>query len=240
MIAGLTGCTTIYPAPSPPDPKVAPELYAPPLEPEYRIRVGDRLAVRSYHDPQFNQEVWVRPDGRISVLLVGEIQVIGMTPQALNTLISEKYRNSIGDGDVTLIVQQLSDTNVFVGGEVKSPAVLPVTGSLSLMQALMATGGLLATADQNQVLVFRQQDDGKIMMSKVDIDRVLMNELPDLYLRRRDIIYVPKSGIAKVGDYVDLYINRLIPRSVLLQFGFLKALDGGATVSVPVVTTPGR
>lgn len=236
LLVGIGGCTT-YLAPPVADAQSAPELYQPPLDAEYHIALGDQLAIRSYHDARLNQDVRVRPDGRISVLLIGELKVAGLTPDALTKMISDEYRRQVSAPDLTVIVQQSVDATVYVGGEVKTPVAVPLSGSLSLLQALTSAGGWLATADMSQVLVLRRNEAGNLIASKVDVTTALHANRPDLYLRHHDIVYVPKLGVAIAGDYVELYINRLVPRSILFQFGFIKSLSDATTnVTLPVIT----
>lgn len=162
----------------------------------------------------------VRPDGRISVLLVGEMLVTGTTPEDLASKIKAAYRPLVGDTDLTVAVTRTSGMNVYLSGEVKVPSLLQMDGDLTLLQAIARAGGTLASANTGNVLLIRHRDDGGLQVSKVDLEKVLRNEASDVFLRRRDVIYVPKSDIAQAGQFVDQYINAIVPRFVQLQLGW--------------------
>lgn len=235
------GCTTIYEAPAIPGPDMAPALYAAPVLDEYQLQIGDQLSIRSYYDSYLNQDVTIRPDGRISVILLGEIPTAGLTPEQLQNLLATRYTAILDSPDIAVIVKQTADSQVFIGGEVASPTVVPMTGSLTLRQAITAAGGAQPTADLKQVLIMRKDDSGNVVASKVDLASALVSNSPDLFLRRHDLVFLPKSGIAIAGDYVDLYVNRLVPRSILFQFGFITQLDdddNSTTVTVPATASP--
>ncbi|MBK6982470.1 MAG: polysaccharide export protein [Betaproteobacteria bacterium] len=222
--AVAAGCAAVeYPAPPIPPPAQAPAYYAPPLEQTYRLQVGDTLAIRSYFDSQLNQEVVVRPDGRISVLLIGELEVAGLAPEAVAERIREPYKRLVGNTDLTVALVKSAGMSVYVSGEIRTPSLLQMDGNLTLLQALARAGGVLASANPASVLLVRGEDDGRLTVSKVDLERILRGESPDVFLRRRDVVYVPKSEIAQAGQFVDQYINAIVPRFVQLQFGWFNS-----------------
>lgn len=222
LVVGLVaGCATVeYAAPPLPQIDEAPELYVAPIEQQYRLQIGDTLAIRSYFDAQLNQEAVVRPDGRISVLLVGEMLVAGTAPTDLADKIKLAYRPMVGDTDLTVAVTRTSGMNVYLSGEVRTPSLLQMDGNLTVMQAIARAGGTLASANTSNVLLIRHREDGRLVVSKVDLEKILHNQSSDVFLQRRDVIHVPKSQIAQAGQFVDQYINAIVPRFVQLQLGW--------------------
>lgn len=221
IVALAAGCATVeYAAPALPPVDEAPELYVAPIEQQYRLQIGDTLAIRSYFDAQLNQEAVVRPDGRISVLLVGEMLVAGTAPTDLADRIKQAYRPLVGDTDLTVAVTRSSGMNVYLSGEVRTPSLQQMDGNLTLMQAIARAGGTLASANTGNVLLIRHREDGRLLVSKIDIEKILHNEASDVFLQRRDVIHVPKSQIAQAGQFVDQYINAIVPRFVQLQLGW--------------------
>lgn len=212
-----------YPAPPLPAPADAPALYAPPLDAEYRLQVGDSLAVRSYYEPQLNQEVMVRPDGKVTLMLLGEVMAAGLTPEELAARVRDPYRRRVGDTDITVAVVKSAGMNVYLSGEVRAPALLPMDGNLTILQALARSGGTLPSANTRNVLLIRNRSDGTLAVSKVDLERILRNEAPDVYLHRRDVVYVPKSEIAQAGQFVDQYVNAIVPRFVQMQLNWVSS-----------------
>lgn len=222
-LAMTAGCVSVveYPAPALPPPAEAPALYRPPVMQAYRLQVGDSLAIRSYFDSQLNQDSMVRPDGRISALLLGDLQASGLTPDALAVQLRERYRRLIGDTDVTVTLVRGAGMNVFLSGEVRTPALLPMDGELTLLQAVSRSGGTLSSAHVNSVLLIRSGEDGQLSVRKIDLEKILRGEMPDVYLVARDVVHVPKSSIAQTGQFVEQYINAIVPRAVQLQFGWM-------------------
>lgn len=221
-MALTAGCATVnYPVPPLPSREEAPAYYKPLNEKDYRLQVGDALAIRSFFESQLNQEMVVRPDGRISVLLIGELFVAGMKPEDLALQIRESYRRTVVSTDVTVAVTRSAGMNIYLSGEIKSPSLLQLDGDLTLLQAVARAGGFLPSANTGQVLLLRSTDDGTLTVRKVDIEKILRNEAPDVFLLRRDVVYVPKTEIAEAGKFVEQYINAIVPRFIQFQFGWV-------------------
>ena len=208
--------------PALPDRASAPEFYAPTLEGEYRVQIGDGLALRSYYDPQLSQEVVVRPDGRVSLLLLGDRRVVGRTLRELDAEFTADYRELVPSADITISLSQASGMSVYLGGEVRLPSQQPLHGSLTILQAITMAGGFLDTAQKTQVLLLRKQADGNFRVYELDVEKILAYEAPEVYLNRYDIVYVPKSKIAEANLYVEQYINRMVPRAILVNFGWIR------------------
>src|SRR2546422_7752365 len=91
--------------------------------PTYRIQLGDELHVRFTYQPEMNEQVPVRPDGRISLVSTGEIDAVGHTPPELERVIIERSSAHLRNPEVTVIVTKLGEQRVYVGGEVLTPGV---------------------------------------------------------------------------------------------------------------------
>ncbi len=182
--------------------------------PEYLIQVGDELEVQFRYNPDLNQlHLPVRPDGRISLPIVKEVLVSGMSPGKLEELLADKYRPELKRPDVTVIVHTFSAQRVFVDGEVFWPQVVPLTGPLTVMQAIAQARGLKDTARRTQVLVIRQNPKGPAFTAVVDLTKIIdgTDKSQNISLMPYDIVYVPRSAIANVDLWVDLYVRRMLP-----------------------------
>jgi polysaccharide biosynthesis/export protein len=234
----LSGCVDYPPTLVPPVPTedAAPELYRPTLEPDYVIGQGDGLLIQSYYDADLKQPVIVRPDGRISLLLVGEVKAAGQTPKQLSMELAHMYDHVLDRPDLTVSVTSSTGMVVYVGGEVKKPGQVPISGELTLLQSITEVGGFMATANKEQVLILRKTPDGHFRTLQMNVEQVLNNQNGELFLQRHDIVYVPKTQIAKVDQFVDQYINAMIPRNITGIFGY-QWLNTLNTNSSPNVTT---
>ena len=184
------------------------------LEPlgEYRIGGGDALSIKLFYTSELNEEVTVRPDGRISLQLVGDVSVAGRTPEEVSQELRERYAGYLTQPDVTVIVRGFGSQRAFVGGEVKSPSMINIDGRMTLADAVFQAGGALDTAALSSVILIRSKAGGRDVY-RVNLSGGLEGEDPVPVLRPYDVVYLPKSFIAQVGMYVDLYINRIIPKN---------------------------
>lgn len=199
-LACLAGCAT---GPAPPGPG----------EPEqYRIGPGDLLAVKLFYTPELNEDVRVRPDGRISLQLVGEVSCADRTPEELTEELRERYGEFLTAPEVVVQVTEFRSQRAYVGGEVRQPSIVPIDGRMTVADAVVAAQGALLTAELSSVVLLRRGAEGREAY-RVDVEAGLRGETDLPVLRPYDVVYVPKSVIAEVGEFVELYINRLLPRN---------------------------
>ncbi len=182
------------------------------VQPEYRLNAGDILDIKFFYNPELNETVMVRPDGRISLQLANEVTCAGLTPEELRKSLTERYGKEINKPELSVIVRSFSTQRVYVDGEVFRPGMLPLAGPVTIRQAITAAGGFRDTARRTDVIVIRQVQ-GKPVPLKVNMEEVVTNEDPsqDILLAPFDIVYVPRSKIAEVNKFVDLYIRRNLP-----------------------------
>ncbi len=205
-----------------------PGTQAPVVTAEYRINPGDQLDIKFFYNPELNEEQIVRPDGKISLQLIDEIMAAGRTPAELTTELKEKYTEELASPAVTVIVKSSSNMKIYVDGEVLKPGVLPLLGSMTVLQAIASSGGLKDTARREEVIVIRQKDDLTGPMAipiniKTIIDGTQMGE--DILLKPYDIVYIPASPIGNASKWVDLYLRRtilVVPQDFLLYYNALK------------------
>lgn len=181
-------------------------------ETEYKIGVGDELDIKFAYNPELNERLPVRPDGRISVPLAKQIMAAGLTTQELEDLLGKKYETELKRPEVTVIVRSFNAQKVFVDGEVFRPSLVPLMGPLTALQAIVQCGGFKDTSRLTEVLVIRRTKE-KPIVSIIDLKKFRHNTdiSQDILLMPFDIVYVPRSKIAEVDVFVDLYIRRLIP-----------------------------
>ena len=218
-------------------------LFQPTVEKDYHFQIGDHIRVESYYDPQLNQSVVVRPDGRISLLFMDEVFVLDMTPAALDQLVTQAYKQHLELPEITVVVDQINNQHIYIGGEVRSEAMQPITGPLTVTQAITAAGGLTPSANPRQVLLLRKQDASHFVTYQLDAEQLLLSSAPQVYLRAADVVYVPRTRIAEIGKFVDQYINAIVPRAVSNAFGYsivANHIDNGGNSSVITVAPSTR
>jgi polysaccharide biosynthesis/export protein len=242
VVLMLSSCADYPPelVPPVPDRITAPELYRPMPAATFTIAPGDKLLVNSYFNPAVKQSVTVQPDGMVSLLLVGTVVAAGKTPEQLAKELVRGYEKYLENAEITVTIDESPGLAVYVGGEVAKPAMLPLRGDMTLLQSIAQAGGFLVTANKEQVLILRENPDGRVRAMQANTEQMLRNEADEVPLRRHDIVYVPKSPIAKVDQFVDQYLGQVVPRWVVTSFGFSYLLNPGATTSPTIVTSGTR
>jgi protein involved in polysaccharide export with SLBB domain len=218
LILLLTACSTVVKNPMPVDYRAI--QTTPFTEQEYQIQIGDQLDIKFFYNPELNEQVTVRPDGRISLQLVHEIMTAGLTPTQLTHVLKEKYANELQRLEITVIVRSFSGQKIFVDGEVAKPDMFPLVGFMTVLQAISRAGGMKDTARPSEVVVIRRNVDNKPMVISVNLKKAIdgTNMGQDIALKPFDVVYVPKSPIANVNVWVDQYIRKNIP--IYTGFGY--------------------
>lgn len=199
--------------------------------PVYRVVRGDELSFKFIYTPELNTVATVRSDGRISLPLIGDVIVQGMSVQELIDLVERRLAEQVKRPQVVVNVAGTGSQRVFVGGEVTKPGVQPLLGPMTALQAVMAAEGLRDTAQATEALVLRRPpaagQGGEVI--RVDLKAVMAGApgADDPVLQPYDMVVVPKSGIASVNTWVDQYLRRTLPFSM----GFSYTIDRRSGVS---------
>ncbi len=226
----IIGCGTI--------PFMKPTETEPDRLPKFTLGAGDVLEFRFFYNPELNDTQAVRPDGKIMLQLAGEVSVQGKTPSELREELVKLYTPELKKPEVTVVVRSLYERRVYVGGEVRTPGLITIAGSLTAFEAMMQAGGFNpTTANLSSVIIIRHKD-GKRYGGKLDFSEVLKGkEGPSFLLEPRDIVYVPRTAIVEVNQFIDQYINRMMPRTGLgasypMGAGTM-VLDTATAVAIP-------
>jgi polysaccharide export outer membrane protein len=157
---------------------------------DYRLSVGDKLRIEVYRDQQLSQSVQIRPDGKVTLPLLGDVQAAGLTPIALRDRLTTSLKEYITNPVVTVIVVEATPASVFVMGEVKAPGPQPIRGGMTVLEALSMAGGFLDFAKTSDIRVLRKGPAGTETL-KFNYKKALKGEAEPLALRAGDIVVVP-------------------------------------------------
>ena len=164
---------------------------AKPPEEFYVIGSGDTLAINIWKEPSLSGPVKVRPDGYVTLPLINEVQVVGLTTAQLRKALEEKYKEFTVDPFITIRVEGIASSEVFLVGQVGRPGAFALNGNETLLQILTRAGGLAVFADRSNLRVVRR-DGQKITEYIVDYDSIIKGDLKqDILLRPGDRIIVP-------------------------------------------------
>jgi len=196
-----------------PKPQPAPVLNAGPgvERVPYRIGIDDKLEIRFLFYPAYNVELAVRPDGAVTIPLVGEVMVEGITPLELEGIVRTRYAEILSEPEVSVIVSNSASQMVFIFGEVRSPGSYPFKGAMTILDAIAGAGGPNFAAKRDNIILIRRSADGSFAGRKVDFDRIIEGKEENAALIARDVLYVPMSRIAKVDLFVSQFFQQLNP-----------------------------
>ena len=131
---------------------------------EYRLSLEDVVEVSVWKEPELSRTVPVRPDGKITLPLIGDIQAEGLRPNELEQNVQKQLTALVRDPRVTVIVHDVNGAKVFVTGSVLHAGAFPLRSSMNVLQALAMAGGLGEFADRGEISVLRA--DGR----RVEVD----------------------------------------------------------------------
>jgi polysaccharide export outer membrane protein len=157
---------------------------------EYRIGREDVLEVVVWHEPELTRVVPVRPDGKISLPLAGEMEAAGKTPAELQAGLTKALGPYIHDAAIAVLVREINGARVFVLGEVTRPGGFPLRGPMTVVQALALAGGRTEFAS-DEVVWLRQLGDGKSDRVSLSFGDLVKGEAAGaLWLKGGDVLYV--------------------------------------------------
>jgi polysaccharide export outer membrane protein len=157
---------------------------------EYRIGREDVLEVVVWHEPELTRVIPVRPDGKISLPLAGEMDAAGKTPAELQATLTKSLSPFIHDAAVAVLVREINAARVYVLGEVTKPGGFPLRGPMTVVQAIALAGGKTEFANGG-IRWLRQKKDGTTDPVQLSFDDVVKGEAAGaLWLKGGDVLYV--------------------------------------------------
>jgi polysaccharide export outer membrane protein len=170
------------------DKKPAPQ--PPALGDEYRLGPGDKLRIEVYKDVQLSQSVQVRPDGKITMPLIGDIEATGHTPIELRDTITGALKEYVTSPTVTVIVVETMAATAYVIGEVNHPGAINLQVPVTVIQALALAGGLKDFANTRNIRILRKRRLGTQLIT-FDYKEASQSLGAPMYLEPGDTIVVP-------------------------------------------------
>lgn len=194
----------------------------------YLLQKGDQIMIKVLDVAELNSEITIGPDGRANILLVGNIVTAGLTVEELQMRIHDRYALEYKAPDVSVAVKSFANMKVFIGGEVERPGLVSLTGEMSVLSAILASGGFKTSAKTDRVILIRNDGRDLPIATKLNLRNTLRDGSSDVALRPLDVVYVPMSKIARLDQLVDQYLRKSLP--VTLNGGFTYLLGNSASV----------
>jgi len=209
------------------DPELSVEMRVPRPE-DFVFGPGDVIDIKVWRAPELDLTVTVAPDGRITFPLLGAVEVVGLNYPELVATLEDGLSEYYVDPSVAVNIIEVSNQKVFVLGEVQNPAVLQIENELSILEALIRTGGIHPDARTDNVLLIRGEfEDPELFL--VDVEGIYARgELYQMvWLQRGDIVYVPARTIVHVERYFRRVQGMLAP-FVAGSAVYRNSISGGA------------
>ncbi len=159
----------------------------------YKIGPGDLLSISVWKEPELTQKVPVRPDGMITMPLVGDLKASGTTPLELQSTLEEKLKAFISSPAVTVIVEEVRSHVFNVLGQVQRPGSFGLAGHMTVLDGLAAAGGFKDFAKTKKIYVMRKMPDGTVQRLPFNYNEVIKgrNSEQNVELESHDTIVVP-------------------------------------------------
>ncbi|HEX4383422.1 MAG TPA: polysaccharide biosynthesis/export family protein, partial [Myxococcales bacterium] len=153
---------------------------------EYKLSLEDVVEVTVWKEPDLSRTVPIRPDGKITLPLIGDVKAEGLRPADLETLVAKQYASLVRDPRVTVIVHDVNGAKVYVTGQVLHAGAFPLRSTMNVLQALAMAGGLAEFANRGDITVLRT--DGRRL--EVDYDDLVKGK-SKVSLGPGDTVVVP-------------------------------------------------
>ena len=203
LIVGTSGCST------PPARNWSSQEHSKP-DLDLTLQPGDEVELRFFGAPELDLVQEVRRDGVITVRLLGDVVVRGMSSDELAKQLIKRIGSQLQVKEVS--VQVRSKAPIYVTGSVLEPGPYSMNRPLTALDAVMEAGGFEVPRAEVRSVVVMREVAGQRKGYFVNLKPALQGEVCDpFYLKPRDVVYVPRRGIAKANDTVEMYISRMIP-----------------------------
>jgi len=162
------------------------------LPPHYVIGPEDVLSIVFWRDKDMSAEVVVRPDGKVSLPLLNDIQAAGLTPEQLNERLTAAAGKFVQDPTATVVVKEIHSRKVFITGNVAKPGSFPLMGETTVLQLIALAGGLSEYANSKNITIMRAEN-GRTVTFRFDYKSVIKQKHleQNILLKPNDTVIVP-------------------------------------------------
>jgi polysaccharide export outer membrane protein len=198
---------------------------------EYVLAAGDNLDIVVLRHGEVSRSVIIRPDGYISLPLLDDVRAAGFTVRELDVRLTALLSDRLKAPEVTVVATTTREPQVFVYGEVISPRVVSLREANTVAQAVATAGGFDSSADTDSVILMRVHEDGRLVASKIELalsgQPAPYMQAHNIPLRADDMIFVPKTGIAQVNEWITNFVSQPLQgvNSAVSTYANLKIIE---------------
>lgn len=180
----------------------------------------------------------IRPDGYASFPVITDVLAGGKTLPELKKVLTEKYQEQVDNLTITLILKVMKANVAYIFGEVNKPDVYLMDKNLTVSQLVSRAGGVNDRAERSTVLVISRDKKRRPWGRLVDLEQIVYDGdvSQDVVLNQYDVVYVPRSKIARMNLFVEQYINNMIPPNLIGPYELGgQAFDGNLIEYSPII-----
>lgn len=187
----------------------------------YTIGPGDVLEISVWQHPELDRIVTVRPDGRMSFSLIGDVNANGLTPAKLDEVITRSLSEYVQKPEVTVVVTSIKSNQIIILGQVTRPGAYPMEESLTVLEAVAIAGGYTESAGLSRVTITRRSRAKNPKVIKVNLKKVIAegDRGRDVILEPGDVVHLPKKASAWT------IFDRYFIRGILPVVGLVVMID---------------
>lgn len=172
----------------------------------YRLQPSDSLNLAYRYTPEYNEGLTLQPDGFVSITLIGDVKLEGLTLDEARAAILNELRKRLNDPEITLTLQDFVHPAYTVAGEVASPGRYEIHGRVNAIEAIAMAGGFKSSAKHSQVILFRRVSPEMAQTHILNLKKLMNPAHPHLEesvdIEPGDLLVVPKNRVSKIADYV--------------------------------------
>jgi len=180
----------------------------------YRLHPGDVLELNYRYTPEFNQTVTIQPDGYVNLAIAGQMHLAGMAVDDAHDAIIARVSSQLNQPELNLVLKEFLKPTFIVAGEVERTGRYDLVEKTTALQAIMQCGGFKDSAQQSQVIVFRNinQDIAEVHVMSLKKVKHVSDLERDVLLEPGDIVFVPTNKLEHLARFIKstnlgLYFN---------------------------------
>jgi protein involved in polysaccharide export with SLBB domain len=195
------------------------------LDRDYVLKPGDRLTISVFEVAELTQDVIVATNGQVNLIRIEQpLRAAGRSIAGFRKEVEEAYLlKGFRSAEVSVTLKEVGASSIYVAGEVRDPGAIAYDANLTLLKAVSAVGGFSITAKTSEVIIARKDGRERNRSYRVNLNEIIWGKSPDFPLLPGDVVWVQTSGVADVGNFVELYIRRMLP----FNFGTVAIPIGG-------------
>ncbi len=175
-------------------------------DPRYRLQPSDVIEIHYRYTPEFDQTATIQPDGFVSLQIVGDLKLQGLTLDQVKAAILDNASKRLKDPEINVVLKEFEKPYFVVGGEVGTPGRFEMRGTVTAIQAIAMAGGFKNTSKHSQVILFRKVSPDLARTQILNLKAVMNGSAsePNIDLRPGDTLIVPQNRISKIERFVKI------------------------------------